>query len=73
MKKASELTSGMSASVQGWSEDAEVGRFLELGILLGSRIEVLHSAPFRGATYLKTEHCNYALRKEELAQILISA
>ena len=73
MRKASELLSGMSASVQGWAEDAEVGRFLELGILQGSRIEILRSAPFRGATYVKTEHGNYALREEELAQIFVSA
>ena len=72
MKKASELTTGMSASILGWSDDAEVGRFLELGILKGSRIEILRSAPFHGATYVKTEHGNYALREEELAQILIS-
>jgi ferrous iron transport protein A len=73
MKKASELVKGMRASVKGWAEGADIGRFLDLGILPGSQIEVLRSAPFHGASYLKTDNGNFALRLEELDKILVSA
>ena len=55
--------------ITGFSDDVLAGRLLELGVLPGKVLEVVRSAPFNGAYYVKVDGHAIALRKEELVAI----
>ncbi len=42
-----------------------------MGILPGSRVEVLHRAPFGGGLYIKADNLLIALRSEEAEAIVV--
>lgn len=44
---------------------------MAMGVLPGSRVEVLRSAPFGGGLYVKVDNLLLALRSEEAQIILI--
>lgn len=46
-------------------------KLLSMGVLLGSRIEVLRSAPWGGGLIIKADNLIIALRKREAAALLI--
>lgn len=46
-------------------------KLLSMGVLLGSKIEVLRSAPWGGGLIIKADNLIIALRKNEAATLLI--
>ena len=71
MKSAASLEKGNKSRIQEFCNDKMTGRFLDLGILPGSEIEMIGTTTFKGTFYLKINHHFFALRKEELEAILL--
>jgi Fe2+ transport system protein FeoA len=70
--KGSELHIGKRARILEFIEDEYAVRFMDLGIHLGSTIELMRRAPFRGASYVRTDVGTFALRHDELEHILVA-
>lgn len=49
------------------------GKLMSMGILPGSRIQVIRKAPLGGGWYVRVDRQVVALRREELACIITSA
>lgn len=71
MKAAVSLLIGESAKVIGFKDESLAGRFIEIGILPGKTIKIISQAPARGAYLVEVGTGKLALRKSELAAIVI--
>ncbi len=61
----------VSGYVLGFNDDRLGSKLLAMGVLPGSKVEVLRKAPFGGGVVLKVDHHYLALRAQEAACILI--
>lgn len=68
-----ELKSNESARTISFSDPALAGKLMAMGLLPGTRIEMVRSAPFGKAYYIKADGIRMALREEEAASILLEA
>ena len=59
------------AKVIGFNDDVIANRLMSMGILLGSKTELLFKAPLRGGFYVKIDNHRIALRDKEAKSILI--
>lgn len=59
------------AQVLGIADENVAGKLTTMGILPGSRLELIRSGPFGGVFYVKADGRNFALREAELRQILV--
>lgn len=68
-----ELKAHESANTIAFSDPALAGKLTAMGVLPGTRIEMVRTAPFGEAYYIKADGVRMALREEEAASILIEA
>ena len=68
-----ELKANESARTLSFSDPALAGKLTAMGLLPGTRIEMVRSAPFGKAYYIKVDGIRMALREEEAASILLEA
>ena len=66
-----ELKINESARTLSFSDPALAGKLTSMGLLPGSRIEMVRPAPFGKAYYIKADGVRMALREEEAASILL--
>jgi len=67
----SNVSKGQLAVVSHFKDQHLAGRLMAMGVLPGSSIEVLRSAPFGGGLYVKADNLLLALRSEEAEVIII--
>ncbi len=60
-----------SARALAFSDPALAGKLTSMGLLPGTLIEMVRSAPFGNAYYIKADGVRMALREEEASSILI--
>jgi ferrous iron transport protein A len=66
-----DLKAHESANAIAFSDPVLAGKLTAMGILPGSRIEMVRSAPFGKAYYIKADGIRLALREAEAASILL--
>ena len=66
-----ELKAHESARALSFDDPALAGKLTAMGLLPGTLIEMVRSAPFGKAYYIKADGVRLALREEEAASILI--
>ena len=71
MKTADQLKPGEKALIQGYQDENAATRLLELGCLPGCEVVVVRGAPLKGPIYLKINGSNFALRREEVHNIIL--
>lgn len=57
--------------ISSFSNDELAGKFMAMGVLPGSTIQMVRKAPFGGAYYLKIDRHLIAVRKEEAECIIL--
>lgn len=65
------FTAGMSGIIDRFTNEDLAGKLLDIGVRPGSRLRIVRSGPFGGCWYVKIDRQCLALRKQELACILI--
>ncbi|GAB4454753.1 MAG: hypothetical protein OHK0036_18390 [Bacteroidia bacterium] len=58
--------------ISGFSDDMIASKLIEMGLLPGSIVEVLRSAPLGCPLYIKVGNYRLALRKKEAEKVLVS-
>jgi len=58
-------------TVTAFSDDRLAGKFMAMGVLPGSRVEVMRIAPFKGGYCIKVNGQKIAVRYDEAASILV--
>lgn len=71
MDTALDLAVGQVATVKGFSLRALASKLLAMGVLPGSRIELIRKAPFGKTYYIAIDDHYIALRQRELQAIHI--
>lgn len=71
MKSASALGIGESATIADIADGSVAGRFIELGIRPGSTIKLVRTTLFKRSYYIEVDGQRFALRKQELASIML--
>lgn len=66
-----ELKAHESARALSFDDPALASKLTAMGLLPGTLIEMVRSAPFGHAYYIKADGVRLALRKEEAASILV--
>ncbi|HOY18087.1 MAG TPA: FeoA family protein [Haliscomenobacter sp.] len=62
---------GSKGHVSHFTDTCMACKLLSMGILPGTQIEVIRSAPFGGGCYIKADNLLIALRKSEACSIVI--
>jgi len=70
-KQVSTEKPGMAGIVAQFTNEQIGSKLLAMGILPGSRLEVVREAPFGGGLVVKVDNNYLALRKQEAACILL--
>lgn len=60
-----------SACAIAFEDSALACKLTSMGVLPGTRIEMIRKSPFGDAFYVKADGVRFALRKEEAANILL--
>ncbi len=60
-----------SARMIAFSDPAMAGKLTAMGVLPGTRIEMVRRAPFGNAYYVKADGIRLALREEEAACMML--
>lgn len=68
-----ELKAREAARTLSVSDPALAGKLTAMGLLPGTLIEMVRTAPFGKAYYIKIDNVRIALREEEAASILLEA
>ena len=67
----SELKSGKGGFVSHFTNQLIASKLMSMGVLPGSRLEIIRKAPFGGGCYVKADKHYLALRKQEAACIIM--
>jgi Fe2+ transport system protein FeoA len=59
------------AAVSSFTNENLAGKLLDIGVRPGSRLRIIRKGPFGGSWYVKIDRHCMALRKQELACIMI--
>jgi ferrous iron transport protein A len=70
-KQLAHLKVGKAGYVSHFTNCQMSCRLMSMGILPGSRVEVIRFAPFGGGCYVKADNLLIALRKEEATGIIL--
>jgi ferrous iron transport protein A len=65
------LKPGVQGIVDSFSDHYIGGKLLSMGILPGSKVEIVRKSPLGGSIYTKVNNSLVALRKEEAACIML--
>lgn len=68
---ALELSARERGVVCGFADDCFARKYLSMGILPGSRVELVRKAPVGGTCYFKIDGRSLAVRKKEAACLLL--
>lgn len=68
---ASAFTVGQSGTIERFTNEGLEGKLLDIGVRPGARLRLIRKAPFGGSWYVKIGRQCLALRKNELACILV--
>lgn len=68
---ASNFVAGMSGTIDRFTNENLAGKLLDIGIRPGSRLRIVRKGPFGRSWYVKIDRHCVALRKQELACIMI--
>ncbi|TXF88242.1 ferrous iron transport protein A [Neolewinella aurantiaca] len=68
---ASHFVAGMSGTIERFTNENLACKLLDIGVRPGSRLRLVRKGPFGGSWYVKIDQQCLALRKQELACILI--
>ena len=62
---------GATATIQKFTDESLAGKLLDIGVRPGSRLTLIRRSPFGSCWYVKIDRHCIALRKAELACILL--
>ena len=62
---------GQSGTIERFTNESLAGKLLDIGVRPGSRLRVVRKSPFGGSWYVKIDRQCLALRKKELACIMV--
>ena len=68
---ASQFSVGMSGVIDRFTNEDLAGKLLDIGVRPGALLRIVRKGPFGGSWYVKIDRHCIALRKQELACILI--
>lgn len=68
-----ELKQGRTGRITHFTDDQIAGKLTTMGVLPGSRVLVVRTAPFSGGFYLKVDGMNIVLRAHEADNIMTTA
>ena len=62
---------GQTGTIERFTNEGLEGKLLDIGVRPGSRLRVIRRSPFGGCWYVKIDRQCLALRKKELACIMV--
>ena len=62
---------GQSGTIERFTNEGLAGKLLDIGVKPGSRLRVIRKSPFGGSWYVKIDRQSLALRRKELACIIV--
>jgi Fe2+ transport system protein FeoA len=62
---------GQSGTIERFTNESLAGKLLDIGVRPGSRLRIIRCSPFGGSWYVKIDRQCLALRKKELACIMV--
>ncbi|MEY3367612.1 MAG: hypothetical protein RI973_767 [Bacteroidota bacterium] len=65
------LKEGITGKISHFTSDEVAGKLLTMGVLPGSRVQIVRIAPFKGGYYLKIDGINLAVRQQEASSIVL--
>lgn len=68
---ATSLLPGQSGIIERFVNEEMSGKLLDIGVKPGARLELVRRSPFGGSWYVKVDRQRLALRKHELACIIL--
>ncbi len=68
---ATSLLPGQSGIIERFINEEMSGKLLDIGVKPGARLELVRRSPFGGSWYVKVDRQRLALRKHELACIVL--
>lgn len=68
---ATSLKPGQTAIIDRFINEDMAGKLLDIGVKPGAHLELVRRSPFGGSWYVKIDRHRLALRKQELACIVI--
>lgn len=66
------LKVGYTGRIKGFTDDEIAGKLMVMGVLPGSRVQVVRIAPFKGGYYLRVDGVNMAVREQEADSIIMT-
>lgn len=66
-----EYAPGVSGLIERFTNEQLAGKLLDIGVRPGSRLRIIRKDPFGGCWYVKIDRHCIALRKQELACIIL--
>lgn len=67
----SNLKEGIIGKIAHFTNDEIAGKLMTMGVLPGSRVQVVRIAPFNGGYYLKIDGINMVVRLQEASNIVL--
>ena len=68
----SEIKVGKVGVIIQFLDEVIAGRLMTMGVLIGSKIQVVRKAPFNGGIYFKADGQNMIMRNKEAETIILS-
>lgn len=63
---------GVSGRIVHFTDDRIAGKLMTMGVLPGSKVQVVRIAPFNGGFYLKVDGINMVMRVQEAGSIIMT-
>lgn len=70
-KKLAHLNIGDQGEVSHFTNERMASKLIAIGVLPGTRIQVIRKAPFGGGCYVKADNLLLALRRDEACCIIL--
>lgn len=67
----SNIKAGGIGRIDHFTDELIAGKLMTMGVLPGSKVQVVRIAPFKGGFYLKVDGSNMVLRKQEADNIVL--
>ena len=71
MKGLNQLNKGESAIIHSFVDEQMACKMLSMGILPGSKVQLVRKAPFGGAIYIRLDNQQFAIRNSEAECIVL--
>lgn len=68
---ASDLKTNRTGTITSFTDEQLATKLLDIGVKPGSRLRLIRKSPFGGSWYVKVDRQCVALRREELACIIV--